>query len=117
MNSGMADILLSGVETILKDSSFSTCSPVAAGVLTSTKLLKEWCIHKENNASATHFTKELLNYLERALIFPTGCHLLNKEKIWQQYFIIRSSNTFISLESLLGKSKCDTSSNTLPASH
>ena len=92
----MADVLLSGVETILKDPSFSTCSPVAAGVLTSTKLLKEWCIHKENNASVTHFTKELLNYLERALIFPTGRHLLNKEKIWQQYFIIRSSNTFIS---------------------
>ena len=49
MKSGMADI--TGVETILKDPSFSTCSPVAAGVLTSTKLLKEWCIHKKNNAS------------------------------------------------------------------
>ena len=55
MNSGMADVLLSGVETILKDPSFSTCSPVAAGVLTSTKLLKEWCTHKENNASVTLF--------------------------------------------------------------
>ena len=40
MKSGMADVLLSGVETILKDPSFSTCSPVAAGVLTSTSCLK-----------------------------------------------------------------------------
>ena len=64
----MADVLLSGVETILKDPSFSNCSPVAAGVVTSMKLLKEWSIHTENNAIVTHFTKELLNYLERALI-------------------------------------------------
>ena len=61
----MADVLLSGVETILKDPSFSNCSPVAAGVLTSMKLLKEWCIHKKNNAIVTHFTKGLLNSRER----------------------------------------------------
>ena len=57
LNSGMADVLLSGIETILKDPSFSTFSPVAAGVLTSMKLLKAWCIHKENNAIVTHLLK------------------------------------------------------------
>ena len=42
------------------------------------------------------FTYELLSDLQGALVFPRGRRPLNREKIWQQYFTVRSSSIFIS---------------------
>ena len=86
--------LLKGIDAVLVDPSF--LSVVAEDVLQAAELLKEWCIHEENNEVVIGFTYELLSDLQGALVFPRGRLPLNREKIWQQYFTVRSSSIFIS---------------------
>ena len=88
--------LLKGIDAVLVDSSFFTVSVVAEDALQAAKLLKEWCIREENNEVVIGFTYELLSDLQGALVFPHGRPPLNREKIWQQYFTVRSSSIFIS---------------------
>ena len=88
--------LLKGIDAVLVDPSFFTGSVVAEDALQAAKLLKEWCIREENNEVVISFTYELLSDLQGALVFPRGRRPLNREKIWQQYFTVRSSSIFIS---------------------
>ena len=88
--------LLKGIDAVLVDPSFFTGSVVAEDALQAAKLLKEWCIHEENNEVVIGFTYELLSDLQGALVFPPGQCPLNRERIWQQYFSVRSSSLFIS---------------------
>ena len=86
--------LLKGIDAVLVDPSF--LSVVAEDALQAAELLKEWCIHEENNEVVIGFTYELLSDLQGALVFPRRRLPLNREKIWQQYFTVRSSSIFIS---------------------
>ena len=58
--------------------------------------LKEWCVSEENDELVKGFTSELLGDLQGALVFPRGRCPLNRERIWQQFFTVRSSSGFIS---------------------
>ena len=88
--------LLKGIDAVLVDPSLFTGSVVAEDALYSAKLLKEWCIREENNEVVIGFIYELLSDLQGALVFPRGRRPLNRERIWQQYFTVRSSSIFIS---------------------
>ena len=87
--------LLKAINAVLGDPSFSTGSVTAACALKSAKSLKEWCSREENNQAKEVFTSELLRDLQTAFVFPRGKRLFNRERIWQQYFTVRSSSKFI----------------------
>ena len=88
--------LLKAIDAVLVDPSFSTGSAVAADALHAAKTLQEWCVSEENDEIVKGFTSELLGDLQGALVFPRGRRPLNRERIWQQFFTVRSSSGFIS---------------------
>ena len=88
--------LFKAIDAVLVDPSFSTGSAVASDALRAAKTLQEWCVREENDELVKGFSSELLGDLQGALVFPRGRRLLNREKIWQQFFTVRSSSAFVS---------------------
>ena len=56
----------------------------------------QWCSHDNNLPDLLNFCDYLLEKLNDALVDPTG-KVLQRAKIWESYFYIRSQETFINL--------------------
>ena len=87
-------MLFSALDNILEDDSFRTSSSVAASARQTATLLFEWCSEAQNETAVVEFMKYITKSLGEA-VQSSSAKRFNKEKMWQRYFTVRSSQEFI----------------------
>lgn len=82
------------IEALLEDPGFTIASPLAANALETAKLMKEWERCEENKPVFNEFALHLVGELFQ--LCSTGCRhpKAQREKLWGQYHMLRSSKGF-----------------------
>ena len=91
---GRSEMLFSVLKDVLEDDSFKISSSVVKSARQTAASLLEWCDKTENKAIISKFMKYVTDKLSEA-VKSSSTKRFNKEKIWQRYFTLRSSNEFI----------------------
>ena len=86
-------MLCNALQNVLDDPTFSTKSQEAVNARMGTEYMLNWCSNQDNLRTLLKFSKDLIQDLERALVNPNG-KLLQRDKVWETYFYIRSQETF-----------------------
>ena len=81
------------IQAVLDDPGFNIPSPLAVNAVQTAKQLLEWSQSLENRASFDEFALQLVSELE-ALFSLSGGHKRQREKMWGQYHLTRSSKAF-----------------------
>ena len=82
------------LKDVLEDDSFKTSSSVVKNARQMAASLLEWCEKVENKANISEFMKYVTEKLNGA-VQSSSTKRFSKEKIWQRYFTLRSSDEFI----------------------
>jgi len=84
---------MEALRSIEDDDSFKIKSPEATEAKDMAKKLLEWCLVPDNNVTFTTFVVELAEDLRQAMrpCRKTSC---NREKLWRNFFLLRSSDDF-----------------------
>jgi len=87
------NMLRNVLQNVLDDPSFHTKSQEAANAIISAEYMLHWCSSQDNLTTLLKFSEDLIQDLEGALINPNG-KVLQRDKIWESYFYMRSQETF-----------------------
>ena len=86
-----------GVESILKDESFTVPSQTARNVINIAKDMKKWIEQPENNAEITRFEENLMKSIESCFTYKGKIPKKQREKMWSAYHTLRTSTNYLSL--------------------
>ena len=91
------EVFRAAIHNILDDDSYklNPASPAAEARRVAESLLK-WSLNEHNNEKVHKFVKTLFDQLEKPIIASVkkSC---NREKLWKNYFLLRSSKEFVNL--------------------
>ena len=90
-----ADIFLKGLETVLSDESFKiVSSKVAIEAREVAVSLLKWCSADTNKEQFYTFANEIVTVLRKPIV-AFSCKSCNREVLWRNYFLQRSSEHFV----------------------
>ena len=88
--------LVRALEEAMSDDSFKINAPPTIECRKSAERLLEWCCRKENSDALNKFTQELADSLRKVITTSkTKKFSRNCEKIWRNFFLLRTSPEFI----------------------
>ena len=90
---GYSNQLVKALNEVLKDETFKFNSKVAKEAREAAVLLLDWIKKAENLPVVTKFLQEIQNQFEESLqhLNPAS---INRDRLWQKFFILRSSEQF-----------------------
>ena len=111
------EVFRTAIQNILDDDSYklNPASPAAEARRIAESLLK-WSLNERNNEKVHEFVKTLFDQLDKPIIasIKKSC---NREKLWRNYFLLRSSRVYKVVDSIFEICRFSTKSDLLPASH
>ena len=88
--------LVRALEEVLSDDSFKINVPPTIESRKSSERLLEWCCKKENSDTLNEFTQKLSASLKKVITASmTKSFSYNTDKIWRNFFLLRTSPEFI----------------------
>ena len=87
-------MFLKALEAVLSDDSFKISSPVAAEARQVALSLLEWCSADANKQQFHTFATEIVTLLRKPII-SSSIKSCNREVLWRNYFLQRSSEKFV----------------------
>ena len=91
-----ADLFLKALETVLSDESFKVVSSkVAIEARDVPVSLLRWCSADSNKEQFYTFANEIVTVLRKPIV-AFSCKSCNREVLWRNYFLQRSSEHFVS---------------------
>ena len=95
-------LLEKGLNKLLQDKGFYIKSERAQKALTCAKRTLDWIKAQHNNQLAVIFAKNLVSLLQGCVVLPTSTTTSDefhkhREKMWESYYRLRSSESFLSM--------------------
>ena len=87
----------SGIESILKEESFTVPSHTARNVINIAKEMKKWIEQPENNAETKRLEENLMKSIESCFTYKGKIPKKQREKMWSAYHTLHTSANYLSL--------------------
>lgn len=89
-------MLVKVLQLVLEDEFYKINTPSIIEARESAGKILEWCLSDANNDSVDSFTKQLVECLQNVISSSvTKSFHYNKEKLWKDFYILRTSKDFI----------------------
>ena len=84
------------LQHVLEDESFKIKTPATIQARESAEKFLEWCLKEHNKESLNIFTEWLTECLQNVISSSvTKSFNYNKEKMWREFYLLRTSEEFI----------------------
>ena len=92
---GQENVLVKALREVLEDRSFQIKTPTTIKTREAAEKFLEWCLNDSVTSKVNKFSSELKESLQKVINgAKQKTFTYNKEKIWKQFFLLRSSKEF-----------------------